>query len=142
MNKQPPIETPTVSQHKRQFFWQILLPMLLIVLIGLAAGGLVAWATFSGRGGTRLWADVSLIWLLTPVLVLALALAIVLGFVIYGLARLEKATPRFTSRVQELADIGARGVRQAADGATKPFVWMEQGAAALRSAIMFLLEKK
>lgn len=142
MAEQSPPDTPTIRQHKRQYFWQILFPIFLFLLIGAAAGGLVIWSTFSGLGQTRLWADVSLIWLLAPALVLAVLFVIVLGFVIYGLARLTKATPRLTSRAQELAEVGARGVRRAADGATQPFVWLEQGAAAIRSALAFLLGKK
>ena len=142
MTETHPIKSPTIRQHQRQFYWQILLPMLLIALIGLAAGGLVTWATFSATGDTRLWADVSLIWLLAIMLFLALGVAISVGGLIYGLARLTKATPRLTARAQELVESGAKGFHRIADGTTKPFVWVEQAAAAIRSAIRLLLGRK
>ncbi len=126
MTETLPIKSPTLRRHQRQFFWQILFPMLLVALIGLAAGGLVTWATFANQGDARLWADISLIWLLAPMLLLALVAAIAAGGLIYGLARLTQATPRLTARLQELADSGAKGLRRIADGTTKPFVWVEQ----------------
>lgn len=142
MAKQVPVDSPSLRRHKRQFFWQILLPLILLVLVGLTTGLLASLAAFSGRGQTRLWADVSLIWLLAPMLALALVLAIALGFAVYGLARLKKAAPRATTRAQELVAMGANGVRRVADGATQPFVWLEQAGAAVRSAFTFLLMKK
>lgn len=142
MNETPPVKSVTLRLHQRQFFWQILFPLLLVALIGLAAGGLVTWATFANKGDARLWADISLIWLLAPMLLLALVAAIAAGGLIYGLARLTKATPRLTARLQDLADQAAKGVRRIADGTTKPFIWVEQVGAVFKSAIGFLLGRK
>lgn len=135
----PPLDSPTLRAHKRQQVWQILVPFLVMTAIILAAAILVV---VGGETQARLWADVSLIWLIAPMLALALILAILLGFAIYGLARLLKATPRFTSRAQGIAEQAALGVRRLADGAAQPFIWVEQAGAAFRSAIAFLLGKK
>jgi hypothetical protein len=142
MNETPAVKSPTIRQHQRQLFWQILLPMLLVALIGLAAGGLVTWATFANKGDARLWADISVIWLLAPMLLVALVAAIAVGGLIYGVARLTKATPRLTARLQELVESGAKGFRRIADGTTKPFVWVEQAGAVFKSAIRLLLGRK
>jgi hypothetical protein len=139
MKESPPVDSPTLRAHKRQRTWQILAPFLAMTAIILAAAVLVV---AGGKTQTRLWADVSLIWLLAPLLALALFLAILLGFAIYGLARLLKATPRFTSRAQGIAEQTALGIRRVADGAAQPFIWVEQAGAAFRSAIAFLLGKK
>ncbi|MBI4731504.1 MAG: hypothetical protein HY781_05140 [Chloroflexi bacterium] len=130
MDEQPRPVSPTLRQHKRQFIWQILIPIVLMAGVIIAAAALV---TFGGASRTSLWRDVSLIWLLAPALVLAFLLVIVLGVVIYGMARLTKAAPRFTARAQELTLLGALGVRRIADGAAKPFIWLEQAGAALKS---------
>jgi len=110
--------------------WQILIPFILAAGLVIAAAVLVA---FAGEANTSLWRDVSLVWLLTPALVLALVLLIVLGAAIYGLARLAKIAPRFTARAQELAQVGALGVRRIANGSAKPFFWLGQAGAALKS---------
>jgi membrane protein implicated in regulation of membrane protease activity len=139
MNDRQNLVTPTLQAHRRQFLWQILAPFLLLAALILAGA---VWIVVGGANQARLWADVSLIWLLAPMLVLALAFTIVLGALIYGLARLSKAAPRLTGRAQELADIGARGVRRVADGATQPFVWYKQAGSVVRSALAFMLGKK
>jgi hypothetical protein len=133
MEDQPPVLSPTVRAHKRQFFWQILLPILLVVLLGLAAGGLVIAATFSGSGSPRLWADVSIIWLIAPVLVLALGLLAVLVFLVYGMVKLLQVTPRYTGKAQGFFAQVAAWARKIADGAARPFVWVQQVGAAIKS---------
>ena len=64
-------------------------------------------------------------------------LVIVLGVAIYGMFRLKKAAPRVTARAQELTLLGALGVRRIADGAAKPFIWLEQAGAAVKSIFKF-----
>lgn len=128
-----PVESQTIRQHKRQFFWQILFPMILVVLVGLAIGGLVIAATFTGQGQTRLWADVSLIWLLAPMLFLALGLVIVMFAVVYGMGKLLKVTPRFTGKAQGIFAIIAAWAHKIADGAAKPFIWINEAGAAITS---------
>ncbi len=100
------------------------------------------WLVSGGRSQTRLWADISLIWLLLPMLVLTLLLAVLLGIAIYGMARLLKVTPRVTARAGGLADQVAGGIRRAADGAAQPFIWLKQAGAGARSALEFLLKRR
>ncbi len=81
---------PSYRQHKRQSFWQILLPILLSFLVMLAG---LAFLIVIAKGGDPIgklstWADTSLIWLLLPVMALGLAAVLLLGTMIYGLARL------------------------------------------------------
>lgn len=135
----PPVESPSLRAHKRQQVWQILVPFLAMTALLLAAA---IWLVSGGRSQTRLWADISLIWLLLPMLALTLLLAVLLGALIYGMARLLKVTPRFTARAQGLADQAAAGIRRAADGAAQPFIWLKQAGAGVRSAVEFLLKRR
>jgi hypothetical protein len=139
MDEQAHPESPTIRQHHRQVIWQILLPFLLITGLVLAA---VILTVFNETSQTSLWRDVSLIWLLTPALALALVIIVVLGSVIYGLARLAKISPRLTGRAQELTTLGAQGIRRIADGTVRPFVWVEQAGAAIRAVVSFFLGRK
>jgi hypothetical protein len=127
------IDSPTVRTHKRQFIWQILLPMILVVLLGLTAGGFVIAGSLAGAGQLRVWADVSTIWLIAPMMVFALLFAVVLGALIYGIARLLKVTPRYTGKAQFYVALAAAGTRKVADGATKPVVWIRQLEATIKS---------
>jgi hypothetical protein len=129
MSAPRPIETPTVQAHKRQLAWQILVPFFIVTALIIVVAVLVA----TGVTATRAWADVSTIWLIAPILVFALFFVAVLGFLIYGLARLLQVTPRYTGKAQDFFALLSRCVRIIADGATKPFVWFQQAGAMLKS---------
>jgi len=125
-----PADSPTIKLHKRQVVWQILVPFLLVTLILLTLG---VWLVWGNVARARTWADVSNIWLLIPMLLLALAALALFILLIVGTAKLLQVTPRFTARAQQIAGQVAAGTRKAADGALRPFVWVEQAGAVIKS---------
>ena len=130
MDAQRPADSPTVQAHKRQFAWQILVPFLVVTVLILAVAVLVASGTASTN---RPWADVSIIWLIAPMLTLALVLVILLSALIYGIAKLLQVTPRYTGKAQDFFALISGWTRKIADGAAKPFVWYQQAGAILKS---------
>jgi len=125
-------DSPTLRNHKRQFAWQIVVPFL--VMAGVIIAGVVLVVS-GGSKQTGVWADVSIIWMLIPLLVLALFLAAVLGLLIYGMAKLTQIMPRFTGRAQGFADAVSVGARKVADGSAKPVMWVHQVGAVIKSLI-------
>jgi hypothetical protein len=123
-------ESPTQRAHKRQFTWQILMPIILVLLLVVVFG---VFTIRAGAGDARLWADVAIIWLIAPLMLFALLGMAVLGGLIYALARLLKIAPRYTLQVQDFAARIVVGVKRGADTAVKPVVWLEQARAALKS---------
>ncbi|MCJ7584445.1 MAG: hypothetical protein MUO30_06715 [Anaerolineales bacterium] len=130
MPDSPNSELPTLRAHKRQRFWQILLPIVLVSLLVVVIG------VFTARADavhTRLWADVATIWLVAPLMLFALLCMAVLGGMIYAVARLTQITPRYTLQAQNFALRFTAGVKRGADVAVKPVVLLEQARAALKS---------
>ena len=119
-----------MRRHLHQRTWQILVPFLLMTGLTVAAAVLVV---AGGESQARLWADISIIWLLAPLLVLALLVVVLLGFLIYALAQLARVTPHYTLRAQRFADQVQSVVQQAANWVVKPFVWIQQAAATIES---------
>ncbi len=116
--------------HKRQFAWQILVPLLLVTALVIAVAVLIS---IRAASTTRTWADVSTIWLILPMLVLALFFVIVLGFLIYGIAKLLQVTPNYSGKAQDFLVQLSGWTRKVADGTVKPFVWAHQAGAILKS---------
>jgi hypothetical protein len=132
MAEMPPAVSPTVRRHRRQLVWQILIPFVLMALLVLGGAALI----FSGGAPRdRVWADVSIIWLILPLLALALILAAVLVLAIVGLAKLLQIAPRYTGRAQSISWIAAGGARKVANGIAAPYVWFEQAKAALKALL-------
>ena len=130
MADSPHFDSPTLRAHKRQRFWQILMPILSVIVLILVAGGFVIGAE---AGQNKLWADIATIWLIAPLMFSALVCMAVLGGMIYAVARLTQITPRYTLQAQNFALRLTAGVKRGADVAVKPVVWLEQARAVLKS---------
>ncbi|MFH1906763.1 MAG: hypothetical protein ABIL11_05175, partial [Chloroflexota bacterium] len=76
---------------------------------------------------------VAVIWLIAPLMLFALLCLVVLGALIYAIARLTKITPRYTLQAQNFVLRLTAGVKRGADMAVKPVVWLEQARAVLKS---------
>jgi hypothetical protein len=130
MENQPPFERPTVRAHKRQFAWQILVPFL--VMAALIITGAVLVVT-GGESQNGVWADISMIWLIAPALLFALAFLVLLITIIYGMIKLLQVIPVYTGKAQGIFVLLSSGTRKLADGAAKPFVWFRQAGAVIKS---------
>ena len=126
MSEKTPSETPTLRRHRRQFVWQILLPIIVLAGMIIATAVLVVMGE---AGSGSLWRDVALVWLLAPSLFLALVLIVVTFAAVFGMSRLLKITPRFTGRAQELTLQAEQVIKRVADGIARPFIWLGQAGA-------------
>lgn len=133
-----PVESPTLRTHRRQFFWQIILPLL--VVLALIVTGAV-FVTIGDESLARLWADVSIVWLIAPVLIIALLGIVLLGLLIYAMVRLTKVMPRFTSRAQEVAMRIRSGTHKVADKSVEPILWTKQAGSVLETIMKALLRR-
>jgi len=132
MDEPRPVDSPTVHAHKRQLAWQILVPFLVVTALIIAAAVLVA---IGAASATRTWADVSIIWLIAPMLTLAFVFVVLLSALIFGIAKLTQITPRYTGKAQDFFALLSGWTRKIADGAAKPFVWYQQAGAVIKSIL-------
>src|SRR3972149_924682 len=100
----------TQAIHRRQVFWQITLPLVILAMIFLA---LTVVVSLGGAGYQSRWADISLIWCLCPNLLVLLLCVGSLGGVGYGLFRLQRALPGKMFRLQKFSHTVPEGVQKA-----------------------------
>ena len=115
----PPAERNPVTQaiHRRQVFWQITLPLVVLALIFLA---LTVVVSLSGAGLQSRWADISAIWCLCPNLIVLLLCVGSLGGMSYGLFRLQRVLPGKLFSLQKFSLKVRDGVQKASDAAVEP----------------------
>jgi hypothetical protein len=130
MDKHSLFNRPTLQLHRRQRFWQILFPMVLVVILMLITGGFTIAA---GQAENRLWADISIVWMVAPLLILALFLLAILVGMIYLLARLSSHIPKQTRRVQILFRRIGKESQKIADSAVRPVLWLHQFQGGIKS---------
>lgn len=94
---------PSYRKHRRDVTRQILLPIILATLAGLGFAALSIYGVVGRSENISLWADISLIWLIIPMMLLALVILGLLGGMAYGLSKLLGAAPRYTGLAQYYA---------------------------------------
>jgi hypothetical protein len=134
----PPTNPVTQAAHRREVFQQITLPLIVggIGFLALFVGVIVALVggaqEASGEFVTSRWADVSLLWLLPPQMLVSLICLGALGGMAYGMFKLLGALPTLTYQVQTFFSKVQAAVDRGADLAVAPVLKVKANAAALR----------
>lgn len=123
----------THQAHRREVMRQITLPLVIGGLLLLAAAVFVLVLGVRGQGDVRRWADVSLIWLIAPMMVFALLFLVLTAGLAYAVTRLLAATPIFARQVQDFFILIQYRVAEIADKAVEPVLRSQQGAASWRA---------
>ena len=120
----------THKAHRREVLWQITVPL----VVGIVA--VLALAFLAARGATNdvsRWADISLIWLILPTLLIAFIFLIVVGAIAFGIVWLVRKLPVPARRAQDLvASLGAR-VGKITDAAVEPILRAQSFSASLQA---------
>lgn len=120
-------KSASYQRHEKQRFWQILTPIgvgLLIMLVIVALVIRAAVGTNAG-GPVSQWADISLIWLILPVMLFAIIATLVLIGLSYLVARLLQILPTYTFIVQHYAYLISSQVKLWADKIVQPVISLE-----------------
>jgi len=134
--------SPSIKRHRQQSLWQIWLPLLVLLLIGLAAGVLVIISSNGGVGDVRHLADVSTIMLIMPILGIAIGALVVLVGMIYVVSLVLKKLPGVSVKVQSISTQVNRVITSGSSSSVKPILWIREGAAGLTRFFELLSGKR
>jgi uncharacterized membrane protein len=121
------------TEHRRQFWLQIFLPIILAVLLVIVVAILTSISALGGNGDSTRWAAISTIWLVIPVMVFGLLFLAVVGGLVYLLARTLQVLPPYTSNAQYYVNRAASEIKRFSDMATKPVLFLEGLKASLKA---------
>jgi len=134
MTEKPELQTHInpVSQkkHRNQLLWQIILPLAIVVGIVLTIAVLIGNA---GQENVSTWADISVIFLVTHVIVVVLILLLIIGLGIFGMQKVTKLIPKYTYQAQEIFSLVAKNTRRLSDSSTQPIMRIAGVSAALKT---------
>ena len=122
MNETQPERNPlTHKKHRKEMFWQVTFPL---IIGGLVFIGLAAWTVYTAATGNtiRKTADISLVFLIIPGMIMLLMPLVVIFGMVYGMNWLNKNTPRFMLKVQDVVNQVRDGVQKGSDKAVSPVI--------------------
>ncbi len=130
----PPAERPrnphTEALHKRDTFWQIYFPMWLALLVVLAVCILAAISAFADGGAVgRLWADISLVFLVLQAMVFTLPLLFIFGGLAYGVGYVIPKLPPYFKIAQDYVALAASEVKRLTRYVEEPVLQFKSGVA-------------
>lgn len=123
----------THAAHRRDVLYQITLPFLIMLLVLILLMAAVIWSSVQGSAEISRWADVSLIWLVAPNLIIAFLQLILLAAATYGVIRLIEALPPYFRIAQDFMLLVKARTRQAANKVTEPLLKAEETVAYLKA---------
>jgi hypothetical protein len=121
------------SVHRRQFWLQIFLPVVLAVLLIIAMAVLISISALSGNGDSTRWAAISTIWLVIPTMVFGLLFLATLAGLIYLLARALEVLPTYSLNAQYYFNRVTSAIKRFSDTATKPVIFLNSLGASLKA---------
>ncbi|MGD8406427.1 MAG: hypothetical protein PVJ21_22410 [Anaerolineales bacterium] len=124
---------PSYQNHRRQFWIQIFLPMILAVLLIIAVAVITGLAAFGANNNSPIWAAISTIWLVIPVMFFGLIFLVVLLGLVYLLVRALQILPSYTSKAQYYVRRGASEGKRFSDMAAEPVLFIEETIARLKA---------
>jgi hypothetical protein len=130
----PPIFPPrnpfTHQKHRREVFWQVTIPLAagLIIVLALAVG-----VTFASSGLASRLADVSLIWLILPAMVITLVFLVLTAGLAYGVIWLIGKLPPLAFKIHKFLLLFSTRVRKISDKAVEPVIRVESLKASWRA---------
>jgi hypothetical protein len=132
--RQLPERNPVTHQkHRQEVLWQITLPLLLGLASVLAAAILVVIASFQGGEQASVWADISTVWLIIPLLFATLIFLALTAALAFGVTMLLRRLPPYARLVQDFFKTVSYQVRRYSNKAVEPVLKAHGAAAALRS---------
>lgn len=127
-HKIPHPDRESVRKHKREYLLQILLPIVLttVVVVGLVV--FLATYTLTSGGALGNMKDISLIWMMLPLLISALVVLAVMVLAIYGMGVFLGKTEPVTGMIQQKVYRFNDSIRAGADRVVRPVInakaWM------------------
>jgi hypothetical protein len=133
MKPQFPDNHLSYRNHRRQFWVQIFLPMILAALLIVVIAVLTGIAAFGKYGEAPRWAAISTIWLVIPVMVFGLLFLAILIGLIYLLAQALKTSPPYTAKAQYYVNRATSAAKRYSDATIKPVMFLQGIAASIKT---------
>jgi hypothetical protein len=118
------------NAHRREVWWQVVLPLLLDMLLGAAA----IFGLVTGRvGSVQNAAQLATIFLTIPLMLVGVLFFILTIFLIFALGRIMHWIPLQTNKAQQLADKASQQAIRSANLLAGPLLFVDSWANAIGS---------
>lgn len=123
----------TQAAHRQQVLWQIWVPFAVVVILVLISAVGVVVAGLQGTGDINRWANISLIWLIAPMLLLTVLMIAATAGIVYLLFQTLRVLPSYSRQLQDILAKVSFYVRKYSDAVVEPFLKAHSFTASVRA---------
>ncbi len=138
-NQLPERNPVTYQQHRQDVFWQITIPMLIVLALALVLVILALSGTFVQQSQ---WADISIIWLIIPSMLIGLVFFIVVAGLIYLVTILLGRLPPYARLAQDWLLVARFKVGEVGDKLVEPFLRIEEAKVSWQTLVGRMRRKR
>jgi hypothetical protein len=135
-------EHASYKAHRRQFWIQIMVPVLLATLLFIIAPVAMWLNRMGGAGDLARWSAISTMWLLVPVIIGLIVLIVIVIAGIYLIGQVNRRLPGYSRRAQRFAEGAAMGTGRAAEMVQRPILAVRALGNAVRTRFRRLRERE
>ncbi len=129
----------THAIHRREVFWQIIVPFVIAVIVFLGFAALTIFSATQGPGGVSRWGEISTIWLVLLAVLPTLIIIAIFGGLVYLVTKALQAIPPVMLKIQSVFALIQEKVHKAADAIAKPVIKTNSFIASLQKLRQKLL---
>ena len=135
--------TEEFKQHRKQSWWQIYFPMVLVLALFIFVIVLMVLTTVNGdpNGTHSKWADLIVMVIIVLASVVTLIITGILGVSIYYLGAGIKKMPELSNQAKYYVNFGAGKVKEVMDAITKPVIMAGGAAKGVQTALDSIKKK-
>ena len=130
-------ESEEFKQHRRQSFWQVYFPMLVMLAIFVTVVVFAVLVTTKGdpNGSNVKWSSLILMFFISTASIITLIITAILGFSIYYLGQGIRKTPEVTNKGKFYVNLAGEKIKQAMDAITAPIIKVGGAAKGVQQAV-------
>jgi len=123
----------TTQKHRHEVFWQITVPVTIVgsLLLLIAIGVVIAY--FANTGDIAKWANVSVIILIVPAMIIGLIMIAISAGLVFLVTRTLTEAPYLARRVQDISVLIMLRINKVSDASAEPFLRLHQFTAGVRA---------
>ena len=135
--------TKEFRQHRKQSWWQIYFPMIMVLALFIILIVLMVITTANGdpNGTHSKWADLIVMVIIVLASVVTLIITGILGVSIYYLGAGIKKMPELSNQAKYYVNFGAGKVKEVMDAITKPVIMAGGAAKGVQTALDSIKKK-
>jgi len=112
----------TQKAHRQDVLRQLTLPVIVVLLV---LAGVVFWLIQAGVGDFGLWAQISIVFIILPALIIGLILLVILAGLVFGIGYLLGFLPPYARITQDAIQNVKAQAEAGADISAKPIIQIQ-----------------